>query len=47
MMVYTKVHRGKRSVVVVNASPLESDFIINAVLAAGNSKYYVMEDNNQ
>lgn len=46
MMVYTKSQRGKRSVVVVNATPMESDFIINAVLAAGNSKYYVMEDNN-
>lgn len=47
MMVYTKMSRGKRSVIVVNASPLESDFIINAVLAAGNSKYYVMEDNSK
>lgn len=46
-MVYTRTRRGKRSVVVVDASPLESDFIINAVLAAGNSKYYVMEDTKQ
>lgn len=47
MMVYTKTRHGKRSVVVVNATPMESDFIISAVLAAGNSKYYVMEDNNR
>lgn len=44
MMAYTRSNHGKRSVVVVNATPEDAVLLRDAIALCGNSKYYVLEE---